>query len=243
MKTKGFIVVASKTNFYYISALNLIDSIKDYYPEAQVTLCVEERLMDSGAYIADNIIHCDDHKRAKLYGMAQSPYDHTFYIDADCEVMHEDISTVFDLFDNNDVLFTALPKERSYCYAELNWPAGHFTYCGAVCLYDMSNPLVKEFMMDWYDLTVNQYAGNWWPTKEGTQEWDIDNYPRSLSRWDQFSLWWLINKEPKYENLNFGRLDKEEDARWNRFSLYRENHSIKDPVIWHHSAAKIKKEI
>lgn len=243
MKTRGYVVVASKTNFYYVSALNLIDSLKDYYPEANVTLVVEEKLMDSAAYsLADNVIHCDDHKRAKIYGMAKSPYDHTFYIDADCEIVHEDISTVFDLFDGNDVLFTALPEERSYCYAELHWPAGHFTYCGGVCLYDMSNPLVKEFMMDWYNLTVEQYAGKWWPTKTDGS-WDIDNYPRSLARWDQFSLWWLINKVPKYTTLKFGRLENEEDARWNRFSLYKENHCTKPPVVWHHSAATVKKEI
>jgi len=242
MKTKGFLVVASKTNFYYISAINLIDSIKEYYPEAKVTLVVEKKLMDSAAEISDNIIYCDDHKRAKIYGMAKSPYDQTFYIDADCEIVHEDISKVFDLFDNNDILFTALPEERSYCYSELHWPAGHFTYCGGVCLYDTTNDLVRQFMVDWYELTVDQYAGKWWPTKPNGS-WDEDNYPRSLARWDQFSLWWLINKEPKYSSLKFGRLDGDEDARWNRFSLYRENHCSKPPVVWHHSAATIKKNL
>jgi len=241
--SRGYVVVASVTNFYYISAINLIDSIKEYNPEAHVTLVTEKKLLDSSSDIADNIIICDSHKRSKLYGMYMSPYDQTFYIDADCEVLHEDISTVFDLFDGNDILFTSLPEERSYCYAELHWPAGHFTYCGAVCLYDMTNPLVKEFMFDWYKLTVEQYAGLWWPKKTGTEEWDIENYPRSLSRWDQFSLWWLINKEPKYEQLKFGTLEKEEDARWNRFSRYRESHSTKPTVIWHHSANEQKHKL
>lgn len=241
--SRGYVVVASVTNFYYISAINLIDSIKEYNPEANVTLVTEKKLLDSSSDIADNIVICDSHKRSKLYGMYMSPYDQTFYIDADCEVLHEDISTVFDLFDGNDILFTSLPEERSYCYAELNWPAGHFTYCGAVCLYDMTNPLVKQFMFDWYKLTVDQYAGLWWPKKIGTEEWDIENYPRSLARWDQFSLWWLINKEPKYEQLKFGTLEKKEDARWNRFSGYRESHSTKPTVIWHHSANKQKHKL
>ena len=28
----------------------------------------------------------------------------------------------------------------------------YYTYCGGVCLYDMRNPLVKDFMNDWNDL-------------------------------------------------------------------------------------------
>jgi len=241
-KSKGYLVVASGTRFYYVSALNCISSIKDFYPEANCTLVTEERFIDDGAHIADNIIYCNDHRRAKIWGMTQTPYDQTFYIDADCEIMHEDIATVFDKFDGNDVLYTYLPEERSYCYAELHFPGGKFEYCGGTCLYDTTNPLVKDYMKDWYELTVEQYAGRWWPTKENGEP-DYYNYPETLSRWDQFSLWWLINKDEKYCNgkLKVGRLDGTEDARWNRFSKYVENHCEGEPVVWHFSAAPIKK--
>src|SRR5210317_1731324 len=238
--TKGYVIVASRTKFFYVSACNLIESILDFYPEAKCTLVTEERFLDDrGKRITDQIIFCDDHKRAKLWGMAKSPYDLTFYIDADTEVEHEDIATIFDLFEGNDMMFTGLPEERSYCYAELKFPGGQFELCGAVCLYDMRNPLVRDFMQDWYDLTVEQYANRWWPTKEdGT--WDEDTYPISLARWDQFSLWWLVNKEPKYQSLKVGILD--DDARWNWFSKYKFKHNEKPIVIRHYSSAAAKQQ-
>jgi len=237
--SKGYVVVASRRSFFYVSALNLIKSIRDFYPEAKVCLVTEEKFLDGRESIADEIVLCDDHRRAKLWGMAKSPWDLSFYIDADTEVEHEDIEHVFDELGDYDVLFTGLPEERSYCYAELKFPAGQFELCGAVCLYDMRNPLVREFMNDWYDLTVRQYAGTWWPTKsDGT--WDTHTYPRSLSRWDQFSLWWLVKKEPKYQNLKVGIF--EDDARWNFFSRYKYQHNIKPVVIRHYSAASAKHE-
>tara|TARA_R110002153_G_scaffold101711_9_gene237954 strand:- start:4236 stop:4976 length:741 start_codon:yes stop_codon:yes gene_type:complete len=237
--TKGYLVVASRTKFFYVSACNLIESILDFDPDAKVCLVTEERFLDDrGRKISDQIVYCDDHKRAKLFGMAKSPYDITFYIDADCEVEHEDITTIFDLLDGNDLSFTGLPEERSYCYAELHFPGGKFELCGGVCLYDMRNPLVREFMQEWYDLTVAQYGGTWWPTKEDGVTWDEDLYPRSLARWDQFSLWWLVNKEPKYKELNVGILD--DDARWNWFTKYRKPHNKKPIVIRHYSSAAAK---
>lgn len=237
--TKGYVIVASNKRFFYISALNLIESIQDFYPEAKCTLVTEERFVDDrGRRITDQIIYCNDHSRAKLYGMAKSPYDLTFYIDADTECEHEDIATVFDLFDGNDVMFTGLPEERSYCYAQLKWPGGQFTLCGAVCLYDMRNPLVREFMHDWYDLTVAQYAGSWWPTNEHGEP-DYETHPKSLSRWDQFSLWWLTNKDPKYKDLKVGILD--DDARWNWFTKYNQPHNEKPIVIRHYSSSDAKK--
>ena len=248
MKTKGYLVVASRSKFFYHSALNLIESIKDFYPEAKCCLVTEEHFLDDrGRSVADNIIHCDDHKRAKLWGMAQSPYDLTFYIDADTECEHEDIETIFDKFDGHDMMFTGLPPERHYCYAEVYFPGATkpdgtkagFDLCGGVCLYDMTNPLVKEFMEDWFDLTVEQYAGRWWPKKvDGTE--DLENYPASFKRWDQFSLWWLVNREPKYADLKVGVLD--DDARWNYYSRYKgELKHNRDPiVIRHYSAAGAK---
>lgn len=248
MKTKGYLVVASRSKFFYHSALNLIESIKDFYPEAKCCLVTEEHFLDDrGRSVADDILYCDDHKRAKLRGMAQSPYDLTFYIDADTECEHEDIATIFDKFDGHDMMFTGLPPERHYCYAEVYFPGATkpdgtkagFDLCGGVCLYDMTNPLVKEFMEDWFDLTVEQYAGRWWPKKEDGTE-DLENYPASFKRWDQFSLWWLVNREPKYADLKVGVLD--DDARWNYYSRYKgELKHNKDPiVIRHYSAAGAK---
>ena len=245
MKSKGYVVVASSNFFYYISALNLIHSIKQFDLNAQVCLVTEKRFVDKGADIADEIVFCDNHLRSKIYGMSQTPYDQTFYIDADCEIFHKDLPTIFQKFNGNDMLFTALPEERSYIYAELGWgtKGEKFTWCGGVCLYDKTNPLVKEFLDDWYDLTVKQYAKTWWPqNSEGKP--DYENYPKSLMRWDQFSLWWLLNKEPKYQPLKIGRLDGDDDARWNHFTGYRWDHcNGKPPVVVHFSNTEIKKSM
>ena len=103
----------------------------------------------------------------------------------------------------------------------------------------MTKPLVREFMKEWYELTVEQYAGRWWPQKaDGTE--DLENYPKSFKRWDQFSLWWLVNKVPKYKDLKVSIF--EDDARWNYFNGYLYHHN-KDPVvIRHYSNIQMKRE-
>ena len=99
--------------------------------------------------------------------MAKSPYDITMYIDADMEVQHEDIVTVWDELKDYDMVWSELTDDRDYIYAERDFdtPEGKrkFTLCGAVCLYDMRNPIVREFMMDWWELTKKQMSGQWWP--------------------------------------------------------------------------------
>jgi len=86
-KSKGFLLVASKKRNFYLYALNLAESIRDYYEDCKICLVTEERFIDDrGREVADDIIFCDDHYRAKLWGMAKSPYDLTMYIDADMNV-------------------------------------------------------------------------------------------------------------------------------------------------------------
>lgn len=142
--------------------------------------------------------------------MAKSPYDLTFYIDADMECEHEDIANVFDEIGDNDVMFTALTDDREYVYAERRFdsPEGKqiFDLCGGVCLYDMRIPIVREFMNDWWELTRKQMDREWWP----------EGYAESLRSWDQFSLWWLVNKDPKYKELKVGVFDN--DLRWNYYN-------------------------
>ena len=243
--TKGYVIVASRKRVFYVSAINLMESIKDVYPEAKICFFTEEQFLDGQESIADEVHFVNDHARAKLDGMARSPYDITFYIDADTECEHQDIKTIFDNLGDNDLMFTGLPADRHYCYAEVFFEGARkpdgtkagFELCGGVCLYDMRKPLVREFMKDWYDLTVRQYNRLWWPTKEDGTE-DIENYPTTLKRWDQFSLWWLVNKEPKYKDLKVSVL--EDDARWNFYSKYKYQHNIKPVVIRHYSSSGAK---
>ena len=103
--SKGYLVVASRKPNFYSLAINCIESIKDYYPDAKCCLVTEEKFLDGREDIADDLIFCDDHYRAKLWGMANSPYNITMYIDADSEIEHEDIATVFDELNNNDMMY------------------------------------------------------------------------------------------------------------------------------------------
>ena len=43
---RGYLVVASKKPNFYLYAINLIESIKDYYPDAHVTLVADEVFLD-----------------------------------------------------------------------------------------------------------------------------------------------------------------------------------------------------
>lgn len=236
--SKGYVVVASRKNFYYYSALNLISSIKEFDPDAKCCLVAEQQMFDlGGTHFIDDLIVVPpekSHQRTKLWGMAMSPYDQTFYIDADCEVHHEDIQTIWDKFGDKDILFTGLDDERSYIFAEYYFgpDKNSFDYCGAVCLY---NSEVKEFIQAWYELTLLQMGDKWWPKDENGNDDEI-NYPKTLKRWDQFSLWYLLNRDPKWEHIKHGLIDDDYNCRWNNFHGYQFDHCRGlPPIIYHYS--------
>ncbi len=238
-KTKGYLVVASTRYQFYKFAINLVESIKDYNPEAKVCLVTEERFLDGREKIADDLLLCGSGVREKLWGMANTPYDLTFYIDADAEVMHEDIAKVWDEIGDNDMVFTGLPEDRWYIFKDTEFPGGTFTLCGAVCLYDSSNPLVIEFMNDWYEYYNKQIAKTWWPLNEHGQ-FDTHLYPEELGCWDQFTLWWLTEKVDKYQELKVGIF--EDDLKWNYWALLdRVKHPMADDVVIHHLSCQANK--
>lgn len=235
-KSKGFVIVASNKINFYRYAINLAESILDYYPEALITLFCEDWMFEEQhRELFDRVEEVCGHYRAKLEGMAKSPYDLTFYIDADMECEHEDIATVFEELGDYDVMFSQLTKDRSYVYSEWGFdtPDGRtaFTLCGGVCLYDMTNPLVREFMADWWDLTRQQMDGEWWP----------EGYATSLQAWDQFSLWWLTEKTEKYKSLRVGIF--EDDLRWNYYNAF--NWAVtkpEDEVVLRHYSCGLDKD-
>jgi len=216
-------------------AINLAESLRDYYEDCNICLVTEERFLDGREEIADQVIHCDEHYRAKLWGMAKSPYDITMYIDADMECEHEDIRKVWDEMKDHDMVFSALTDERSYIYAERDFdtPEGkeQFHLCGGVCLYDMTKPIVREFMNDWWELTRKQMNDEWWP----------DGYADSLKSWDQFSLWWLTSREEKYKDLKIGIFD--DDLRWNYYNAFNWAQTRPEgEVILRHFSAGLNKD-
>lgn len=235
-KSKGYVIVASNKINFYKYAVNLAESILDYHEDAKITLFCEPWMFEEvHRELFDNVEWCSSHYRAKLEGMARSPYDLTFYLDADMEVEHEDIANVWDEFNGHDIVFTALTDDRSYIYAERDFdtPEGpeKFTLCGGCCLYDMSKPIIREFMDDWWDLTRRQMDDEWWP----------EGYADSLKSWDQFSLWWLTEKTPKYKDLNLGIF--EDDLRWNYYNALNWHRTRPEgPVVVRHYSCGLEKD-
>lgn len=238
--TKGYMVVASKTSQFYKLAINLIHSIKDFDPDAKVCFATEKLFCDGQESIADHLIYCEDHVREKLTALSQSPFDITFYIDADCDVQHEDISTAFDMLDGHDLMFTPLTEERRRYFKKGVWDHGEFSLNGGVFVYDMRNPLVKDFMKDWDYYYREQRLKTWWPDMVDNRP-SYKRHPEFLEQWDQFTLWWLLNENPKYKDIKLKLFD--EEIRWNWYQVFadKENYTGKDIIIYHMSGMEIKR--
>ena len=246
----GFIVVATREKSFVLSALNLRDSLFDFWPDAKISLYTEPRFIkDFGDDLDtfDNVIPVGDSEREKMLGMYNSPYDRTMYLDADCEINHKDITSVFDhLDDGSDMYWVELTDEAKRCFVMHRWGTGDIdklTHCGGVCLYKSSNPLVKEFMKDWYDIYHLMIDGKWGPK-------ELPDVPREFMQWDQTVLWYLIHKEPKYKSLKWKYFS--DNYRWNYYTSmgnvidqvpgkWRFIPGDKPPVIIHYSNVLDKK--
>ena len=90
----GFLLIASVTKEYVQSANFAAASIKEYYPDAHVTLFVPQKLRPYVDEEVFDLIESDnvpDHTRTKLYALSRTPYTNlTVYVDADMECMHGD---------------------------------------------------------------------------------------------------------------------------------------------------------
>ena len=262
--TKGFLTVATKRKQFLMSADNLKESLLDHYPEAKITLFTEQRFIDDPScqnYFRDfdQVLPTPSNtNREKMWGMANSPYDLTFYMDADVEIVSKDISNVFDHLEDGkyDMAYVNLTKEGSKHFVDWDWGPNilddgwkgvpdHLAHCGGCALYDTRNPLINEFMMDWYNLYLLQRIGKWNP-----KEFHNINV-ESFRYWDQLTLWWLIYHSPKYKSLKWKFFD--DNYRWNYFTSFGFNkdgthnfHKLDtkrdywktnpDPVVIHYSS-------
>lgn len=242
----GFLIVASKKKPFYISALHLIESIKDYCPDANVCFVVDQSISDDRVSVADHVLYTEKEGdyRAKLWGMWKSPYDKTLYLDADMECVHEDAISIFDQLQDNDLMFTELNKDRDIAFKNRYFPAGQFDWNGGVCLYNSSSDLVTNFMHRWWELFTLQNSDQWWPTDPQTGNWDEVSYgDRNVNKWwDQFTLWYLLNKEKEWADLKVNVL--QDDLRWNYYTSYgKVGVPLQglEPVFVHYSS-KLKKD-
>ncbi len=202
---KGFIYGVGADDVFLKSAKMSAGSIKDYYPEANITLCAPERMIDDECRrLFDNIItgpYVPDSARTKLWALSKTPYDLTMYMDADTLCVSEEIEDCWEHIGDNDIVFTLIRKYNSNPRGYV--PDVDYKYHGGVFLY---NRKAIPLMTEWWD--------RW---SRGQTEW---NYPYTANYrvWDQFYLYYLL----KYTNHGLKIGTFKEDARWNFVTGYLE---------------------
>lgn len=230
MESKGFIIVATRKYVYYQMAINCVESLKEYYPDANVTLFTHKDWVDHQADIFDNIVtDVPIHKRTKLWALSKSPYDVTMYLDADAEIMHEDVSTIWDTIKDHDIV---MARVRPYCAATSTFPGGELIHHCGMFIYRKSERLYK-FFDEWWEGYIKQSDG----------PWDLDPkiYPiDALRPWDIFTFWRLLNLEGWEGKIDIGFW--EEDARWNFHGFAEKELNGKPVIIYHHSVRTFEHE-
>lgn len=218
----GFLVVASRSPDYVNGANFCGGSIKDWYPDAHVTLFVPESLrqyVDEDCF--DLVVSEDvpDHTRTKLYALSKTPYTNlTVYVDADMECRHEDVKNIWnEIRDDQDILIT---KIRPYNGKEHKWSFGEMIHHGGFFIY-RSTPKVLDFMERWWVDYLKQ-RNDPWPYTEA-------ECPKSFGQWDQFTFWKLLNIDKL--DVNVGIFN--DDARWNFVNGYRP-YETNSPIIFYH---------
>lgn len=200
-------------------AINCAESILDYNPLAKITLFTHEEWVDGRCNIFDNVVTgAPANPRAKLWALSQSPYDRTFYLDAECEIVHADIEKVFDTLEDDDI---KLMRVRPYAGAVTKFPGGELIHhCGAFVY--KKDPDLYKFFDQWYEAYIRQQ-----------EEWDLDPilYPPHLLRpWDMFTFWRLLYIDKWKEKLKIGFW--KDDARWNFHGLREDE--LTAPLVVHH---------
>jgi|TARA_R110000744_G_scaffold99133_2_gene191535 hypothetical protein len=207
--TKGYIYVASLRKDYYIAAKKSAESLKDFYPEANVTLFTHADWVELDDYKLFDQIRTHDglgndmpmNNRAKLWALSTSPYDVTMYLDCDTMIEHEDIRYAFDHLKDNDVIFT-LNRPYNAKITKLNDDESMKYHCG-IFVY-RKNKATTKLMDDWYKYYLIQSA----PMH------DVSPYPESVKPWDTFTMWYLLNKTAHKDTVTVGEFGSP-DARWN----------------------------
>lgn len=194
--SSGYVYVASMSSEYYKAAIYSAASLKDYYPEAKITLFTHpEFIRESDRRLFDQV-HLDIpyHIRAKMYGMSRTPYKKTLYIDADTEIRSEKIKDVFDILKDNDIMFTKIiPHVSNTRRIDDN---NDLEYHGGIILYNNKSLTIK-LIKQWYDLYLYQKDTPWKKSK-------FKEYDARMQPWDQFTIWYLLHKDKKYSKIKHG---------------------------------------
>lgn len=208
---QGFIYVASLQKRYYHYAVYSATTLKDFYPEAQVTLFTHENFLDKTSDIFDTVItDIPIYYRTKMWAMARTPYEKTIYIDADSFIAKKSIRNMHDLLDDCDIFFG---PPTVYTVANFKWayldrkmtivPKYH----GGICGFNRNEKTI-DFMQTWYDEYIKQVCNPEWPyDKDHDPKWKV---------FDMFTLWRMTNglnsEFDRFKNINIKLIDKKYTA-------------------------------
>lgn len=229
----GYVYVASMSSAYYKAAIMSARSLKDNYPEAKITLFTHPEFFDqTDRKLFDNV-HLDIpyHVRSKMYGIARTPYKTTLYLDADTEIRSEKIKDVFDILGNNDVMFTRIiPHISKSTRIDKN---NDLEYHGGIILYN-NKKLTIKLMERWFELYKYQRETRW-------EESIFKEYDKRMSPWDQFTMWYLLNKEGSFKKIKHGFFPNG-GTEYNYISMLdgiidKRNHPYKniEQIIYHYT--------
>lgn len=220
--SKGFVYVASLRKGFFRAARNSAQSILDYFPDAKITIFTHKEWVEDSDYeIFENIITEDVpyHHRAKLWALNKTPYDLTVYMDCDTEVVHEDITKIFDQIpDDVDILFTA-NRPYNAALTKLSRDEEMTEHCGLFIYRNNENTL--NLMWAWWE----EFC------KQNEPGYDRKHYPEDALQWDTFTMWRLLNHFDF--GVKTGRFP-DPDARWNFVIGYNESELKGQPKVIHH---------
>lgn len=198
-------------------------SLKDVYPEANVTLFTHECYVDDRAeQVFDNVVTgIPIHRRAKMWCMARTPYDQTFYNDVDSLIIHPDIKDVFN--DLDDHIWMAENMHHTISTPDLYYidqDNGHYPlFNGAVAWYKKTDYNL-EFMETWWSEYVKQWSS----------PWPYEQYSDIWREWDMFTHWKLYSGViPGFEK--FTGAVKLGDRRFNCTMVDGSNHGTDKPPV------------
>lgn len=189
----GYVYVASMSQAFYKAAVRSADSLKDFYPEAKITIFTHPEFFEERDRKLFDKVYLDApyHTRAKMNGMSRTPYDNTFYLDSDTEIRSERIRDVFDLLGDHDIMFTKIIPHVSNTRRIDD--DNNLEYHGGVILYN-NKPLTIKLIEEWYELYRYQKATPW-------KESIFSQYDERMKPWDQFTIWYLLFRDQKYSNI------------------------------------------
>ena len=172
-------------------------TLKDYHPEAHVTLFTHKSFVDEDSKIFDTVItNIPNHYRTKLWCLPRTPYEQTVYIDCDSLIFHRDIKKMHDFLSNCDVSFGPC---FSYTTSDFKWAFIDKAktivpdYHGSVVVYN-NKPETLDFMQTWCDEYIKQVRSPWPHEDVVYKEWKV---------FDMFTLWRMTSGTcPEFDRFN-----------------------------------------